>query len=88
MFVLFVTYLKDSYCMEHMLSMWDREVADDRKTLEKELALTRKKCDLLLSRVDAKVGCANNLEQENVNKLCMDTSMLAQFIMAEPILIN
>ncbi|KAH9573656.1 hypothetical protein CY35_01G012000 [Sphagnum magellanicum] len=31
-----------------------QEVADDRKTLEKELALTRKKCDLLLSRVDAK----------------------------------
>ncbi len=88
MFVLFVTHLEDSYCMEHMLSMLDREVADDRKTLEKELALTRKKCDLLLSRVDAKVSCTNNLEHENVNKLHMDSSMLAQFIMAEPILIN
>ncbi len=71
-----------------MLSMLNREVADDRKTLEKELTLTRKKCDLLLSRVNAKVSRTNNLEHENVNKLHMDSSMLAQFIMAEPILIN
>ncbi|CAK9857154.1 unnamed protein product [Sphagnum jensenii] len=50
-----LTCMEDSYrlCGHISPSDW-REVADDRKTLEKELALTRKKCDLLLSRVDAK----------------------------------
>ncbi|CAM6045728.1 unnamed protein product [Sphagnum compactum] len=50
-----LTCMEDSYrlCGHISPSDW-REVEDDRKTLEKELALTRKKCDLLLSRVDAK----------------------------------
>jgi hypothetical protein len=35
-----------------------READEDRKKLQRELALTKKKCELLFSRIDAKVGWA------------------------------
>lgn len=47
-----------------------RVADDDKKKLQRELALTRKKCELLFSRIDAKVGWVILLTQFNYKTLC------------------
>jgi hypothetical protein len=46
-----------------------REDDEERTKLQKELALTQKKCDLLFSRIEAKVGrLASTLKDKKLLK--------------------